>query len=228
MKSFRNLGEVSSTVQMSLHSSQTQDLLDQARQGAPAAVDRLLDAHREGLRRMIALRIDPALARRVDASDVAQEVMMEANRRLQDYLRDPSAMPFHLWLRYIALDHIKDAHRRHRQAQRRSLDREQALVPAGLADQSSLDLAAQFIDRELTPASAAMRQEMERRLHSALGQLDEEDREILLMRHFEQLSNQEVAQILKVSEPAASMRCLRAQRKLRAFLVPETDSGAGA
>jgi RNA polymerase sigma-70 factor, ECF subfamily len=206
---------------------QTKELLDQVREGRADAVDQLLDAHREALRRMIALRIDPALARRVDASDVAQDVMLEASRRLQDYLREPSAMPFHLWLRYIALDHIKDAHRRHRQAQRRSLDREQALVPAGLADQSSLDLAAQFIDRELTPASAAMRQEMERRLHSALAQLDEEDREILLMRHFEQLSNQEVAQILKVSEPAASMRCLRAQRKLRGFLVPETDSEAG-
>jgi RNA polymerase sigma-70 factor (ECF subfamily) len=209
---------------------QTKELLDHVREGRAGSIDQLLDAHREGLRRIIALRIDPAIARRVDASDVAQDVMLEASRRLQDYLHEPSPMPFHLWLRYIALDHIKDAHRRHRQAQRRSLDREQALVPAGLADQSSLDLAAQFIDRELTPASAAMRQEMERRLHSALGQLDEEDREILLMRHFEQLSNQEVAQILKVSEPAASMRCLRAQRKLRAFLVPDQagDSEAGA
>ncbi len=210
------------------HSPQTQDLLDQARQGAPTAVDRLLDAHRDALRRMIAMRIDPALARRVDASDVTQDVMLEASRRLQDYLRDPSAMPFHLWLRYIALDHIKDAHRRHRQAQRRSLDREQALVPAALADQSSLDLAAQFIDQELTPASAAMRQEMERRLHSALAQLEDDDREILLMRHFEQLSNQEVAQILKLSEPAASMRCLRAQRKLRTLLVPDQQSGSEA
>ncbi|MFL5243398.1 MAG: sigma-70 family RNA polymerase sigma factor [Gemmataceae bacterium] len=209
-------------------SPQTQDLLDQARQGAPAAVDHLLNAHRDALRHMIAMRIDPALARRVDASDVTQDVMLEASRRLQDYLRDPSAMPFHLWLRYIALDHIKDAHRRHRQARRRSLDREQALVPAGLADQSSLDLAAQFIDQELTPASAAMRQEMERRLHSALGQLEDDDREILLMRHFEQLSNQEVAQILRLSEPAASMRCLRAQRKLRTLLVPDPESNPEA
>ena len=91
-----------------------------------------------------------------------QDVLLEASRRLGDYLRNP-AMPFHLWLRHIAKDHVIDAHRRHRQAQRRSLDREQPIVPAGLADQSSLELAGQFLDHELTPASAAIRHELQRR-----------------------------------------------------------------
>jgi RNA polymerase sigma-70 factor (ECF subfamily) len=130
-------------------------------------------------------------------------------------------MPFHLWLRHIAKDHIIDAHRRHRQAQRRGVDREQPLVPAGLRDRSSVELAAQFIDQELTPASAALRQEMERRLHAAIADLDDDDREVILMRHFEQLSNQEVAAALGLTEAAASMRHLRALRRLKDLLQPD-------
>jgi RNA polymerase sigma-70 factor (ECF subfamily) len=197
---------------------ETQQLLEQARQGDAAAVDQLLARHREPVRRMIGLRLDPAIAQREGASDIVQLVLLEASSRLSDYLRDP-VMPFHLWLRHIARDHIIDAHRRHRQAQRRSVDREQSLVPAAFAEHSSLELAAQFIDRELTPASAAMRHEMERCLHAAIAQLSEEDREVILMRFFEQLSNQEVAQALELSEAAAAMRCLRAQRRLKALLA---------
>ncbi len=115
----------------------TEELLDKVRKGEPHAVDGLLAAHREPLRRMIGMRLDPALAARVDASDVVQDVLLEAHKRLQDYLRNP-AMPFHLWLRHIAKDHVIDAHRRHRQAQRRSLDREQPLAPAGGNGRSSL------------------------------------------------------------------------------------------
>src|SRR5439155_20307913 len=179
-------------------------LLAKAKQGEPAAVDQLFARHREPVRRMIDMRLDRAIARRVDASDIAQEVLLEASRRLRDYLRQPN-MPFHLWLRHIARDHLIDAHRRHR-AQKRGVQREQPAVPAGWADRSSIELANQFIDQELTPASAAIRQEMERRLHAAIAQLDEADREIILMRQFEQLSNQEVAAELDVTEAAASMR----------------------
>src|SRR3989440_165157 len=198
----------------------TQELLAQAKDGNVEAVDQLLAKHREPIRRMIDLRLDPAIVQRVDASDVVQEVLIEASRRLQTYLQAP-AMPFHLWLRHIAKDHIIDAHRRHHQAQKRGVDREQPLVPAGLKDHSSIELAAQFVDPELTPASAAMQQELERRLHVAIGELEEDDREIVLMRHFEQLSNQEVAALLGLTEAAASMRHLRALRKLRELLQPE-------
>lgn len=196
---------------------ETQELLDRACRGDAAALDELLARHREPLRRLIGLRLDPALAGRVDASDVVQEVLLEASRRLADYLRQP-AMPFPLWLRHIARDQIIDAHRRHRLAQRRSLDREQPLAP--FADQSSIQLAAQLLDHELTPATAAIRRELERRLQAALGQLEEDDREMILMRHFEHLANREVATLLGLSEPAASMRYLRAVRRLRALLGP--------
>ena len=205
------------------NSPETQELLDRAKQGEAGADERLLEVHREPLRRMIGLRLDPALAGRVDASDVVQEVMLEVSQRLADYLRNPS-MPFHLWVRHIARDHMIDAHRRHRQAQRRSLDREQPIVPAALVDKSSLELAGQFLDREMTPASAAVRRELQKRMEQAVAGLDEDDREIILMRHYEQLSNQEVATALGLTEAAASMRHLRAVRKLRAALQGEGDT----
>src|SRR6266436_1645868 len=115
----------------------TQELLDKAKQGDADAVDALLARHREPVRRMIDLRLDPAIVQRVDASDVVQEVLLEASRRLQDFLQKPT-MPFHLWLRHIAKDHLIDAHRRHRQAQRRTVDREQPMARIA-PDQSSIE-----------------------------------------------------------------------------------------
>ncbi len=202
------------------NADKTKGMLDDARAGGAEAVEKLLAEFREPLRRVIGLRLDPVLARRVDASDIVQDVLIEANQRLTDYLRSP-AMPFHLWLRHLAQDRIIDAHRRHRQAQRRSIDREQPIHRPAWADESSLQLAAQLVDGEQTPASAAIHHELQRRLESAMAELADDDREIILMRHHEQLSNQEVAAALGLTEAAASMRYLRALRKLRAVLVPE-------
>jgi RNA polymerase sigma-70 factor (ECF subfamily) len=197
----------------------TDELLAKAGKGDVEAAERLLSQHRESLRRMISLRLDPALAPRLDASDVVQDVLLEASRRLREYLRDP-AMPFHLWLRHIAKDHVVDAYRKHRRAQRRSLDREQSLVPRAVADHSSIEIMGQLLDRELTPASAAIQQELQGRLQAALAKLDEEDREIILLRVYEQVSNQDVATLLGLSEAAASMRYLRAVRRLQTEFKP--------
>lgn len=200
---------------------ETQVLLKRIEHDDAGAVERLWEQHREPLRRMIGLRLDHAIARRVDASDVVQEVLLKANQRLPEYLRNP-VMPFHLWLRQIARDHMIDQHRRHRVAAVRSLDRERPLARAGgdgpFADRSSLDLAAQLRDPGATPAAAALRRELERRFRDALDDLDEDDREIILLRHFEQLSNGEAARALGLSGPAAGMRHLRALRRLRAVL----------
>jgi RNA polymerase sigma-70 factor, ECF subfamily len=199
------------------NSPETEKLLEQAQKGTPRAVDELLHQHREPLRRMINLRLDPALAARVDASDVVQDVLLEASRRLKDYLRAPN-MPFHLWLRHLARDHIIDTYRRHRQAKRRTLDREQPLHLGGLDDRSSVELADQLCDRGITPAAAALRAEMKRRLQDAVAALDDDARELILMKHYEQLSNQEIAAFLGISEAASSMRYLRAIRRLKAAL----------
>ena len=203
----------------------TKRLLDDAKTGDGSAVDRLLGEFREPLRKVIDLRLDPVLGRRVDASDIVQDVLIEANQRLTEYLKNPQ-MPFHLWLRHLAQDRIIDTHRRHRQAQRRSIDKEQPIQRPAWADQSSVQLVAQLIDTEQTPASAAIQQELQRRLNDALAELGEDDRDIILMRHHEQLSNQDVAAALGLTEAAASMRYLRALRKLRAVLLPGDEKAA--
>ncbi len=199
-------------------SSQTQELLAQAGAGERTAIERLLERHRTALRKMIDLRMDPQLQRRVDASDIVQDVLIDAHRRLKEYLHSPG-LPFHLWLRQIAQDRLIDTHRRHRTAARRSLDREQPLCVGSFGDASAVDLAMQLSDnRELTPATAATRRELEVRFRDAIEQLDEPDRDVIWMRHFEQLGNQDVAQALGLSEAAAGMRYLRAIRRLRTLL----------
>lgn len=201
----------------------THELLKGIADGDDSAKNRLLGRHREAVRRMIQMRLDHAVARRVDASDVVQDVLMEASQRLNDYMQNPS-MPFHLWLRQLAKDRIIDMHRRHRAAKRRSVDREQNMSGLGSDEQSAADLAALLKDAELTPAAAALRKEMEERFLIALDQLEENDREIVVMRHFEHLGNSEVAEALQLSAPAAGMRYLRAIRRLRELLGSEDNS----
>lgn len=195
----------------------TEELLGEIRTGDQDAVNRLMDRHRIAVRRLIEMRLDQAVKRRVDASDVVQDVLLEASQRLNDYIQAPS-MPFHLWLRQLARDRMIDMHRRHRVAKRRSVDREQQLT---IDEHSSADLMALLKDSELTPAAASLRKEMEQRFLSALTELEEDDREIILMRHFEHLGNSEVAEALNLSPPAAGMRYLRAIRKLRQHLGPD-------
>jgi RNA polymerase sigma-70 factor (ECF subfamily) len=200
----------------------TDRLLDDARRGKAGAVDNLLGRFREPLRKAVGVRLDPALARRVDASDIVQDVLIEANQRLAEYLNKPD-MPFALWLRHLAQDRIIDAHRRHRLAQRRSLDREQPIARPAWADESGASLVAQLIDSERTPASEALQAELARKLTSAIHELGADDQEVILLRHHEQLSNQEVAMLLGLTEAAASMRYLRALRRLRNVLLSGGD-----
>lgn len=198
-------------------SDRTRELLAAARGGDEAAVAGLLDRHREALCRLVRARMDRAIRRRVDASDVVQDVLLEASNRLPDYLDQP-ALPFHLWLRRLARDRLIDMYRRHRQAQLRSVDRERPLDGRGHADRSSFELAAQLADAELTPAAASIRRELQLRFREALEELGDDDREILLMRHFEQLTNSEAAEVLDLSPAAAGMRHLRALRRLKIIL----------
>lgn len=201
----------------------TQQFLQKIKDGDSEAVNGLMDRHRQAVRRLIQMRLDNAIARRVDASDVVQDVMFEASRRLDDYISEPS-MPFHLWLRQLARDRIIDMHRRHRTAQRRSVDREQHVVSLGNDDRSAADLASILRDAELTPAASTVRREMEERFLLAVNDLPDDDRELIMMRHFEHLGNSEVAEILGLSAPAAGMRYLRAIRRLRQALGTDDES----
>lgn len=205
-------------------SDQTDELLIAAKQGDDQAVNRLLEKHRGPVRRLVEMRLDRKVQRRVDVSDVVQEVMAEASGRLQKYLADP-AMAFHLWLRQIAWDHIIDTYRRHRVSAKRNMDREQPMTVPGGNDQSTVELATQLCDPGITPASAAMQREITKRVESAIERLNDQDREMIIMRHYEHLSNLEIAEVLQLNPPAASMRYLRAIRRLRELLDSEGGNG---
>ncbi len=209
-------------------SDKTQELILAARDGKASAVNQLLDRHREALRRLVDMRMDQMVKRRVDASDIVQDVLIEANRRLPKYLDKPP-LPFHLWLRGLARDRMIDAHRRHRVASRRSVDREVPLVAGDISGQSVLDLAQQLNDPRHTPATAALQNELTEQFQKALDELAETDREVVFMRHFEQLSNQEIAQALNLTEAAASMRYLRAVKRLKEVWQQDSlkPNGAG-
>ena len=198
---------------------QTQNLLARRKDGDQTAWNALLQRHRSAVQRLVNMRLDNRIRQRVGVSDVVQDVMIEANRRIDRYLQDPG-IDFHLWLRQIAKDRIIDAHRRHRATAKRSVDREQRLVQGGV-NQSTINLGNQLRDNDLTPAAQATRREMANRMEDALMKLNDLDRDIIIMRHYEQLSNDEVSKTLNLKPAAASMRYLRALRKLRNRLLPQ-------
>jgi RNA polymerase sigma-70 factor (subfamily 1) len=195
----------------------TESLLRAARGGDVGAVDRMLATHRPTLVRMIAARLDAALERRVDASDVVQDALLVASKRIAEFLAEPR-IPFALWLRRIARDRLAEQVRRHHAAGRRALAREQGIASGAFRDASSLDLLEQLVDPRRTPAASLIRRELLARFGDALARLDEDDQEIVLLRHGEQLSNHAVAELLGLSDAAAGMRYLRALRRLREAL----------
>jgi RNA polymerase sigma-70 factor (ECF subfamily) len=204
----------------------TQELLTAVRSGAPGAIDRLLAAHRAALRRMVAARLSPRLARRVDASDVVQEALLVAARRLPEYL-DAPGLPFPNWLRRIARDRLADEARRHEGADKRALAREEPDRGA-MQSGSTLDLLARVADPARTPAASLLRRELQARFAQALETLDEDDREIVHLRHGEQLGNREAAAVLGLSDAAAAMRWLRALRRLRGVLEAQDSERSRA
>jgi RNA polymerase sigma-70 factor (ECF subfamily) len=167
---------------------------------------------------MVRCRLNQGVARRVDASDIVQDALLTASRRLAEYLQSPK-IPFHAWIRQITKDRLADVYRREL-ADKRNVGREQA---TGVIDHSSLNPLAQARDHQLTPAATLLRKEFAERFQAAVDQLDDGDREIILMRHAEQLTNSQAAEALGLSEPAAGMRYLRALRKLKSILG-ETQS----
>src|SRR5229473_5410792 len=177
------------------NSSETEHLLRQVAEGDSQPWGTLVDRHRERLRRMIAFRLDQRLQGRIDPSDVLQETYLQAWQHLAEYLRQP-AMPFFLWLRGIAGNKLRELHRHHLGTQMRDAGREVSLHRGTLPETTSGALAAQLLGRVSRPSEAAMRAEIKIRLQEALNSMDPIDREVLALRHFEQLSPAETAQVL--------------------------------
>jgi RNA polymerase sigma-70 factor, ECF subfamily len=194
-------------------SAETQSLLARAGAGDPVAFEQLFARHRAFLRQVVELRMDQRLRPRVDASDVVQDAQIDAFRRLEDYL-ERRPMPFRLWLRKTAQERLYKIQRGHIEATRRAVGRD---VP--LPERSSLLLAQASLASGSTPSRSIGKKETASRVRHALAQLPESDREILLMRNFEGLSNQEVACLLDLDPATASKRHGRALLRLRQALL---------
>ena len=192
-----------------MDSPQTEALLGQIAEGDSHALDRLLEEHREFLQRLLLIRMEPALRRRVDPSDVIQETLMVASQRMGDYLdRRPTA--FRLWLRRKAIERLIE-HRRRHFAQKRTVQRELSLQDASSAIARSLLTAR--------PSRAAMQRELNQQIEQAVSELSDADREMLLLRHAEGLSNSEIADLLELDVKAASKRYGRALMRLSGRLA---------
>jgi len=202
---------------MAENSADTNDLLQAVAAGDSARWGELLTRHQDRLKRMVALRLDQRVQSRIDASDVVQEAYLEASTRLPEYLKQPN-MPFFLWLRFLTGQKLQELHRRHLGVKMRDANREVSLYRGGLPEATSAALAAQLLGHLTQPSQAAMRAEMKLQLQEALNRMDALDREVLVLRHFEQLSNAEAARVLDIQEAAASKRYIRALRRLKEIL----------
>ena len=197
-----------------------QDLLDRLRQGDQRALAELFSRHRERLGRMVDFRLDDRLRGRVAASDVLQEAYIDALKRLPHYQADPS-MPFFLWLRWVTVQRLIEVHRQHLGARIRDAGREVSIDRGGPAASSAR--MVELIGDLTSPSQAAQRAETMGQLQQALEGLDPIDREVLALRHFEELSNHETAAVLGIQPAAASKRYVRALERLREALAGLTN-----
>jgi len=197
-------------------------LVDLARDGDAGALAQLVRIYEPRLVRMVELRLDASLRRRLDPGDVVQEGLLEAVRRFPEWCQQ-QALPLHVWLRLITAQALAGAQRRHLGASMRDVRHEVPLQPSRTGI-SSGNVADAFAASITSPSQAAQREELRAGVLAALGELDLIDREVVVLRHFEGLSNEEVAAELAISPEAASKRFLRALLRLRPALEPYTNT----
>jgi RNA polymerase sigma-70 factor (ECF subfamily) len=195
----------------------SEPLVARAAAGDAAAWGALLAAHQERLTRMVAFRMDSRLRGRIDAADIVQEAFIAASTHREEYFRSP-AVPMFLWLRGVVTNKLLEVHRHHLGTRMRDAKREQPLEAPFTSDGTSAALCAYLTAGLTRPSVAAVREEIKSRLAEALDKMDAIDREVLTLRHFEQLSNAEAAQVVGIQERAAAKRYLRALERLKNIL----------
>jgi RNA polymerase sigma-70 factor (ECF subfamily) len=198
--------------------SNTESLLQRASAGDSRALTELFSHYRERLRRMVRLRLDRRLQGRLDPSDVLQEAYLDFAKRFPEYAADPK-LPFFLWLRLLTGQRLIDLHRMHLGAKMRDAGQEVSLYRGALPQASSVSLAAQLLGRLTTASRAAIRAETQIRVQEALNSMEPMDREVLTLRHFEMMSNEETALVLGIKKSAASNRYIRALKRLKEILA---------
>ena len=194
------------------------ELLRRAGEGDPLALGELFGEHRARLRRMVQARLDRRVQGRLDPSDVLQEAYLDIAARAAEYAAKPG-MPFFLWLRFLTGQRLLMTHRKHLGAKMRDVGQEVSLYHGALPQASSASLAAHLLGRLTSPSQAAVRTELQLKLQEALNAMEPLDREVLTLRHFEQMSNDEAAQALGLAKSAASKRYVRALKRLRDVLA---------
>lgn len=195
----------------------TEQLLAQAAAGDGAAWGSLLTAHEQRLIRMVAFRMDPRLRERIDAADVVQEAFVRASAHREDFFR-ASERPLYLWLRKIVYNKLFELHRHHLGVHMRDANRDQPLAVPRNWDDTTEALWLHLSGHLTSPSAAAVRGEAKIRLAEALDRMDATDREVLMLRHFEQLTNAEAARVVGIEERAAGKRYLRALARLEKIL----------
>jgi RNA polymerase sigma-70 factor (ECF subfamily) len=210
---------------MSPQPGQVPDLVTRVAAGDREAIVELLGRYRARLRRMVALRLDPRLQGRVDASDVIQEGYLDAIRRLDEFIRDPS-VPFYIWLRFLVGQRVAEFHRRYLGRPGRDMGREISIYRGIMPGASTGALAARLLGKLTSPSQAAMRAERKLQLQEALNRMDPLDREVLVLRHYEQMSNMDAAAALGMERAAASKRYTRALERLEKILA-DLPGGVG-
>ena len=208
---------------MTVRKPDTDELLRRVDAGDASAAGELLDRHRARLRQMVASRIDPRLAARVDPSDVVQEALAEASRKLPDYLQH-RPVPFYPWLRQIAWERLVHLHSQHVGSQKRSVSREGRRELA-LPDESAMELVDRLVGSGTSPSRRAAREEMRERVRTALQGLPSHYREVVILRHLEQLTFEEIAGVLEISEAATRSRYRRAVERLHNLLSGDSLGG---
>lgn len=180
----------------------------------PTVLAELFQSYRDRLRRIIAARLDKRLSARIDPEDVIQEVYIDVAERVQFFLDDPS-FSFFVWVRLVCLQTLSNIHRRHFSARKRDVSKEKSISVQNSFFDESVNLACQLIGKLTSPSEALVKKELSAKMEKAISFLSDSDREILELRHFEQLSNTEAAEILGIKTKAASMRYIRALERLR-------------
>lgn len=193
--------------------------LDRLREGDEQALAPLFAANRDRLANMVRFRLDARLHGRVSESDVLQEAYIDALKRLQHFRNDPD-VPFFIWLRSVTIQRLIQVHRDHLGAQIRDAGREVSLARGGAGIDPSTERMAELMGDFTSPSQAVQRGEMIARVHAALDTLEPTDREVLALRHFEEMSNREVAATLGIQPAAASKRYVRALERLKGALEP--------
>jgi RNA polymerase sigma-70 factor (ECF subfamily) len=199
-------------------STDTVALIERARAGDRQALNDIFTRYRGRLHRMVEVRLDWRLHARLDASDVIQDSFLLVATRLEEYLRDPK-LPLFLWLRLVVGERLAQLHRHHLGTHMRDAGREVSLYREAMPVASSAALAAQLLGRHTSPTQAAVRAERLLRLQEALNALDPIDREVLSLRHFEELTRAETAAVLGIEESAAAKRYVRALKRLKDVLA---------